>query len=84
MSFNPKKWFSDLFSVNTDFSSLPVKKQKEIFKKHSISEFIRPISTSQRNIICNDGYFGFVYECVPNIRGGTKTAETIETICKKL
>ena len=36
MSFNPKKWFSDLFSVNTEFSSLPVKKQKEIFKKHSI------------------------------------------------
>ena len=86
MSINPKKWLEDIFSFNNedDFTSIPVKKQNEIFKKYSISTFVRPIADSEKNIICNDGYFGFVYECIPNIRAGTKSAETIESILKKL
>jgi conjugal transfer ATP-binding protein TraC len=85
MSINPKKWLKDIFSFDEDnFSSLPIKKQNEMFKRYSISQFIRPIADSEKNIICNDGYFGFVYECVPNIRGGTKSAETIQSILKKL
>jgi conjugal transfer ATP-binding protein TraC len=84
MSINPKQWLKELVTFNEDFSSLPTKKYKELFKKDSISQFIRPISTTENSINCNDGYFGFVFECVPHIRAGTKTSETIESILKKL
>lgn len=85
MSINPTKWLKDLLSNDDeDFSSLPTKKQKELFKRYSVSQFIRPIAMSEKSIVCNDGYFGFIFECVPHIRAGTKTAETIESILKKL
>ena len=84
MSINPKQWLKELVTFNGDFSSLPTKKYKELFKRDSISQFIRPISTTENSINCNDGYFGFVFECVPHIRAGTKTSETIESILKKL
>ena len=85
MSINPTKWLKDLLSSDDeDFSSLPTKKQKELFKRYSVSQFIRPIAMSEKSIVCNDGYFGFIFECVPHIRAGTKTAETIESILKKL
>ncbi|MBL3518864.1 TraC family protein [Arcobacter lanthieri] len=84
MSINPKQWLKELLTFNEDFSSLPTKKYKELFKRDSISQFIRPISTTEKSITCNDGYFGFVFECVPHIRAGTKTSETIESILKKL
>lgn len=84
MSISPRQWLKELVSFNDGFSSLPTKKYKELFKKDSISQFIRPISTTDNNIICNDGYYGFVFECIPHIRAGTKTSETIESILKKL
>lgn len=84
MSINPKQWLKELVTFNEDFASLPTKKYKELFKRDSISQFIRPISTTENSITCNDGYFGFVFECVPHIRAGTKTSETIESILKKL
>ncbi|MFW2567808.1 TraC family protein [Aliarcobacter butzleri] len=85
MSINPTKWLKDFLSNDDeDFSSLPTKKQKELFKRYSVSQFIRPIAMSEKSIVCNDGYFGFIFECVPHIRAGTKTAETIESILKKL
>ncbi|MDN5052896.1 TraC family protein [Aliarcobacter butzleri] len=85
MSINPTKWLKDLLSSDDeDFSSLPTKKQKELFKRYSVSQFIRPIAMSEKSIVCNDGYFGFIFECVPHIRAGKKTAETIESILKKL
>ena len=85
MSINPKKWLTNLLSFNDDnYSSIPTQEQKKLLKRYSISNFIRPISYSENSIVCNDGYFGFVFECVPHIRSGTKTAETIEAILKKL
>lgn len=85
MSINPKNWLNQLLSIDQDnYSSLPTKKQKAFLKRYSISNFIRPMSFDDDNIVCNDGYFGFVLECVPHIRSGTKTAETIESILKKL
>jgi conjugal transfer ATP-binding protein TraC len=85
MSINPNKWLSNLLSFNDDnYSSISTQEQKKLLKRYSISNFIRPISYSDNCIICNDGYFGFVFECVPHIRAGNKTAETIESILKKL
>ena len=85
MSINPKKWLANFLSFNDDnYSSIPTQEQKKLLKRYSISNFIRPISYSEDSIVCNDGYFGFVFECVPHIRSGTKTAETIEAILKKL
>jgi conjugal transfer ATP-binding protein TraC len=85
MSINPMNWLNQLLSIDQDnYSSLPTKKQKAFLKRYSISNFIRPMSFDDDNIVCNDGYFGFVLECVPHIRSGTKTAETIESILKKL
>jgi conjugal transfer ATP-binding protein TraC len=85
MSINPMNWLNQLLSTDQDnYSSLPTKKQKTFLKRYSISNFIRPMSFDDDNIVCNDGYFGFVLECVPHIRSGTKTAETIESILKKL
>ncbi|MFA7084709.1 MAG: TraC family protein [Arcobacteraceae bacterium] len=89
MSFlaTPKKWIQELFKPNTCdiyYSTIPTKKQKEFLEKHSISDYIRPISDNENSILCNDGYFGIVFETQPHIRSGTKTAETIESILKKL
>lgn len=85
MSINPKNWLANLLSFNDDnYSSIPTQEQKKLLKRYSISNFIRPISYSENSIVCNDGYFGLVFECVPHIRSGTKTAETIEAILKKL
>ena len=41
---------------DNNYSSIPTQEQKKLLKKHSISNFIRPISYSENNIICNDGY----------------------------
>jgi conjugal transfer ATP-binding protein TraC len=85
MSINPMNWLNQLLSIDQDnYSSIPTQKQKDFLKRYSISNFIRPISFGENSIVCNDGYFGFVLECVPHIRSGTKTAETIEAILKKL
>lgn len=84
----PKEWLESFFPTNTCdtyYSTIPTKKQKLFLERDSVSPFIRPISTNDAsNIVCNDGYFGFVFEAIPNIRAGTKTAETIESILKKL
>lgn len=85
MSINPKKWLENLLPFNDDsYSSIPTQEQKKLLKRHSISNFIRPISYGENSIVCNDGYFGFVFECLPHIRAGAKSAETIESILKKL
>jgi conjugal transfer ATP-binding protein TraC len=83
----PTELIKSLFSTNTCetyYSTIPTKKQKLFLEKYSISNFIRPMSTSDKSIICNDGYYGLIFESVPHIRSGTKTAETIEAILKKL
>lgn len=85
MSINPKRWLENLLPFNDDsYSSIPTQEQKKLLKRHSISNFIRPISYGENSIVCNDGYFGFVFECLPHIRAGAKSAETIESILKKL
>lgn len=85
MSINPKKWLENLLPFNDDsYSSIPTQEQKKLLKRYSISNFIRPISYGENSIVCNDGYFGFVFECLPHIRAGAKSAETIESILKKL
>lgn len=90
MSFftSPKKWLQDIFPFDKEddiYSTIPTKKQKLFLERYSISDYVRPIAYSEeQNIICNDGYYGIVFECVPHIRAGTKTAETIEAILKKL
>ena len=88
MSFLKKSTdiINSLFPVTCDtyYSTIPTKKQRQFLEKYSISEYVRPISQTDSSIVCNDGYFGFVFETTPHIRAGTKTAETIEAILKKL
>lgn len=84
MLINPSLWLKNLFGESLGYSSLPVKMQKELFKKQSISQFIRPISTEDDHIVCSDGYYGFVLECTAHTRAGNKSAEAVESILKKL
>ena len=69
-----------------DLISLPVATWNSIFKRYKLSDFLPWAfwDEDEEIYINNDNTYGAVIECIPRIRVGASTIETIEAMLQKL